>query len=783
MSEINPFYTPHRSSPISMFVDNSLPAELMLKAGLAKQAEQDKILGIVNAVGAYDQNAIKGGDTAYVDQTKTNINKFVDENNNVDFTDPTNQSKAFQFVRGIQQDKKLKQIQANYAAVQAYREQVQKLQAEGNLAFLPSVAQSERTLQGYINSGRQGEDIGALGVQKALNLRAKEETYVDNLKANGNQYFTDTLAGMEGLIAKKGWGKIDAKDTNPVMQAALHDYMNSPEGGQAGMLYEEAKQSGTLPDPSMTKGQYLLKRLYDTAKERHYSVGTVAYEAGLSKDLGRIKEEELPAEPIVEPGATFDMGKTSVAELKKIMNDPNAPAIQKQRAQAQHDAILNVVTNSPEGKAIQKTLTSLLDPKSKEHLPSPAGKDFMDAISKYTVKWQPGEKEAMTTVFNKLSKLMPDKIKTELLDNKNLALAEGLAGDKGLFKVVGKPGEFKGIQVEGTDKYYTWKSLGLTDAQAKQMQKKTNLQFDLNNAGSVYEENVFWSDSSSKIRNGLETWYDKMDEMGEGTSAKPMYTSRPATEKEQNAMKTELGSANPNLFEAVDKQNNLIKGADLQNLLANVGDSDISIRPSVSGRAIEITRKVKEGDGYTQKTFWIQEKGGVPTQTFDRLFQAATGNQTAGMNVSASDKLYKEVSNTPVPLVNAMGDFRGVLPAEVNPKLTVAKDRSGKGMYVLGDEMGSFTNQHVIDKFNQLKAIGSNQATLNKYQNIITSTLMSEGIPVDKIATYYTYLATGNKEGLDSEDMTELNNALDNKFSADGYNNMIFVAGLMSLKN
>ena len=805
---INPFFNVRQSRPMSHFVDQSIPADLMLKAGLAKQAQQDKMMQLVNTVGAYDQQALKGGDTQYVEQTKKSINEFVDNNFNKDLTTTQAQADIYKFARGIQQDKKLKQIAANLAAVQKFEADVEKLQQEGNQAFGPVVRESRRLYQNYINSGKQGEEIGLLSVQKALNLHKKEEEYFNNLKANGNQWFSDDIKVLKenGLYGKQGWKGVSKSRIGQAMRNAVPDYINTPEGQQALAIYREEKANGTLPPGINSATDYIADRLLRTGMEFMYGESTVSYEKGLNEALKKKKEEATPTPPIYDPGANFGLGETDPNKLKNTIDDPNATPMQKQIAQAQLDQIENAVANSQKGLAITETLKSLFDPNSEDHLPQPTSDEFLTEAFQsknlnVTSKFSPslrGEqdpetfKAVMEPAFKVLATKLPEILQQEIMDNKNLDLATAVRNSSVMQPMLDEEGKVSGIQIAGTDKQFTWEDLGVSQSAVDALPEEAGIQSKvitnmLRSAGDIYSENVFFSDASNRVENAIEDWHNLRTEMGEGTEVKPQYTFRPFEEKENNKMKSILSNANPNNFTAVNQNNERVSDAVLKDLIANVGDANISVRPSASGRVLEITRKIPTDDNKNnQETFIIEEKGNK-TGTFNALF-GFSGDQGLGADLGASDALEKNVGNTPVSLSAAVGQFTEALPANMDKNLTVKRDATGKGMYNLGDNNGIYTYQDILDIFsttyNAYTAQNSNiseedrqaleSALVTNYQNIYVNSLVKAGFtPDDALVVFQAATQPNSNAIIDQDTWTLVGEALNSNYAASSFQELI----------
>lgn len=807
---INPFFRVSRSTPMSHFVDESIPADLLLKAGLAKQGQQDKMRNIINTVGAFDQEALKGGDTAYIDATKEKINQFVDANMGIDLTSPQAQSEVFKFARGIQQDKKLKQINNNLAKVRQYYKDVEKL---GSKAFTPAVQQSNRIINDYIASGMQGEDFGNLHVEEALNLHKKRQEYFNQMKANGGEEFTNQIKQLKGLYGKVGWKGISNNRIKAQAKSIANDYMLTPEGRQEVMLYEELKRNGNLPDPNMTATEFVGDRLLRTGMEFAFNQNTVSFNKGLNDAFN---EEKEAAQVISDPGAAINAGETSYSDLQDIVNSKTATPQQKRNAQAILDRTKNLVAESPEGKAAQAQIDAQLD-----KLPKLTGDDFLKgALEVYpestfmnpdgntNMLSKEGYSAILKPALNKLSADLPRILKEELSVNKNTTLADNLE-DGSIFRpAYDKEGRIIGIGIVGTDRKYSWNDLGVSPSDADAL----NFGYDdpfgplnyetvkgfetlLDGASAKYITGGFFtSDEVDKIESAVNTWQDQLDNTAEGTSVQLQTTLRPVSKKEQDAITAQLVSANPNLFTAVGQNNEKITDKNLKDLLANAGANNISIRTSANGRYIEITRKIGEGASATQETFLIEEKG-QRTQTFDSIFQSVTGEQNAGAKAGALGAIARNVTNTPMSLYDAVAEFKEALPQGLSTDLKISLEPSKKANYNIGDKDGTFTNADVLGNYNamlsgyqkkynvaddqlqQVKAAFSQQHK-DMFKKMAK---LQGGYSDDVIEKYYNFQFGGSTvDQLDQYDLENIQSILNDNYMALDYDDMINTAIFMS---
>lgn len=291
---INPFFNVRQSRPISQFVDESMPAELMLQAGLARQGQYDKGLQLANMLGAFDQAAIpNSGDELYVKELRDEFNNFIDSNINKDLSNNQIQTEMFKHIRKIQQDPQLKNVRSNVAAYQQLMEDAAELYKKGK-RFDPSFNRSLREVQRYASSGEKGGRIGQLGVSEALNLEDKRQSYFKPLHAEGREGY-GKLKEFGDLYFKFGKEAISKSRIGQQVRAAVADYENSSEGRQDIEIYQDMVESGQVPRdiagrPITNEQDYLLDRLTRTGTAFQYEKTSQDYAASLNKDLGRTEE-------------------------------------------------------------------------------------------------------------------------------------------------------------------------------------------------------------------------------------------------------------------------------------------------------------------------------------------------------------------------------------------------------------------------------------------------------------------------------------------------------------
>lgn len=119
------FYNPTPVDYMSTFVDNSLPYDMMLKAGLAKDKAIDDKLGEINALEQYLNIEGLPVDTKEIEEYKKNVNSLIDPLRSINYNsllDPVTQRKIIESTRNI------KNIHSG--AIKAYGTRKQLAEAE-----------------------------------------------------------------------------------------------------------------------------------------------------------------------------------------------------------------------------------------------------------------------------------------------------------------------------------------------------------------------------------------------------------------------------------------------------------------------------------------------------------------------------------------------------------------------------------------------------------------------------------------------------------------------------
>ena len=762
MAAINPFYNVRQSQRVSNFVDESIPAELMLRAGMAKQNQQDEIMNLVNQTGMFDANSIKGGDTDLINQTKERVNKFVDENSGKDLTNPQSQQQVYRFARELAQDKKIKQVEANYNKVQQMNATIAKLKAAGNQAFDPSIKLAQRKLQEYTNNPeKMGEDFGSLDIEKALDLHKKEQTYFDQMKANGGESFSENIKALQNkdMFGKNSTLSISEQRIVDRARSVAQDYASTPEGEQALAIYREKVLSGEIDPNEKSGGEYLAERLIRTGDEFSFernSKQAISNPAAARKNAAK-KAQEPNYIKSENPG---QIENVNYDELKKRSAEGDVESI------STTDRMNNEVLRTPEGKERGKKIHEISESIIKR---TPTAEKMMEVGELKRFVSEPESKEfdfITQNIYSPLSKELPNLIKEEIDVRHNSTFAKAL--DSGELLNVNKKGT--GISVVGTDKVFLWEDLNVDPEKAKEFfdvsknTKGTNnkLSFnrslrasiDLYNKGvkekTFTEDGVkilgaFDDDFVDQSVNLLKEEDDQKKKLINGDLYTPSFNLRPETKTERTAISGIMGSANPDNFTIIGENNEIIKDNNfkLSDLISNEEGKNINYRINTGDRSLEVTRTI----GDNKVTFTIREKPGVIDESFDRLYKG-TGDPLLGRRVGALGNLKKFTTNNFSTSENVLKGFKDIMPNETYKKTTIKINPEVRGGYILGDENAvEYTNFDYLEALENANSIQDKEKSLDvqgaayykqAHKNRYIQALESSGVSRDSAEDWYS---------------------------------------------
>jgi hypothetical protein len=793
MPQGNPYAQFGRSQRLSQFVDESIPAELMLRGITATQKRQDKMQDLLDKASMWNPDTLEGGDTELKERTKAGIKDFSDEWAMKNMSTAKNQLTVKNYLKGIALDDRIKQAEKNYKKKVEMEAMITKMKAAGASPFDPSIQKAQRTLQAYEKSMLEGESFDKIDVEKALNIEAKERSYYAGMKDNGNQWFDNSIKNLpEGFFGKKGWTGVTDKRVIDRAKEVAQDYMNTPEGMQAAAIYRERVldfKSG-LPngiDPSKeTVVDYLGKRILKAGKPLVGGRSTISAQRLPVEKTGNTGGDTPPGPDdfVVDTGIPIPETIKEVPELKKIIANKKGEysPTQIKEAQSDLDKIQIALDNDPEYQAYFKDLTQLVtgnsdDPEKNIIYPTEQatnnrvkktlenfegvivtdgygttaeGSMFTDEELKAGKKVE--KDKEIATFLEPLSKYvgeeLPKLIKEEILTNNNSELASALAKGSllGLYQTGGGSEKIQyGIEIAGTDIKKTFAELGagteLTDdfqmekngvwseyGGPKSISKNTYAKWAVKKAlesmsNSLTTDFTWDLDGSDRVVNRLESIRDKQKEK-EGTSITTSYTSMPiddATRADMDLLLKDLEKGNYELVSYRD--NKLMESADeiddneefKNQLLSNPSNPNITVRPSLGSRALEITSKIPHrvaGKPGGTTTFLLREKRDasgnvIQQQGFEALYKMGTGDTQSADYVGANDVIRNQTTSTPQNLrrLLASGNVANVYPSNYNPNVTVKLNQGAdakQSPYVVGDNDGLYTQKDVYDVYDSL---------------------------------------------------------------------------------
>jgi hypothetical protein len=357
MAKINRFFNPSLSGYQSQFVPMELPADLMLKGLLAKQAKADEITNKVNILAEYDQRALGWHDTEYVKGFKNKAQLLQDQAMQTDVTDPDFQRSYFNLARELKTDEGLKKVENAVNTHDQYLERYKELVKKGAHADAEALRFSYETRLGeYTKEGGKGFTgdilLGNPLTTEGLNIQEGLEKLFNDIKASGSEQarsFKDALGAKYSY--ETGFEGVTDKRVQQQLNNIKNNLLDSPEGKQ---LRAEALMKLDLPDfkyeklskeeRSKVDGQienYIMGKALAVGKEFVYGKSSSNLAEAQQKANDRVYEKAKEEgtvltgtmEMITEgnPDLTWDgqikkIDESNAADYKelwKAKNDPN----------------------------------------------------------------------------------------------------------------------------------------------------------------------------------------------------------------------------------------------------------------------------------------------------------------------------------------------------------------------------------------------------------------------------------------------------------------------------
>jgi len=237
MPGINRFYKPSQSGYQSQFVPDQLPADLMLKGLASKQGKYDTMAATLNKFGEWDQRALQGRDTEYVEGKKKDLESFIDKSMTQDLGSQEFAREYQNFKKGFTQDEGLKKVGASVAIHDEYQKRVKDLKegkgTDYDQAFVDNYTRNFSEYTKSTATGGQGFEgstqLGDASILSGVDINAETEKYFDHLKADGRESLK-RIAG--GLSYKDGWVGVSGKKVDAQAARVFDEYYDSRAGEQ-----------------------------------------------------------------------------------------------------------------------------------------------------------------------------------------------------------------------------------------------------------------------------------------------------------------------------------------------------------------------------------------------------------------------------------------------------------------------------------------------------------------------------------------------------------------------
>lgn len=295
MAKINPFYKIHRSTPISQFVEQKLPLELVQGNLAAKQTKQDELGAKYDEAGLWDQKYITERDKAGVNKLKKHIDTVVDRWSNADRTTGEAAKDLANLNKMLRDSEELKVIKANKAWHDQFEEDTRKLALEGDAAWWRE-QQKKRAIAEYEARGKTttaDDRIAQIAQVKELDTRAAREKYTDNIKADLTETYGQGAVDEIKFWLETGTEKISNERIKRDLEANVAEYINTNAGRQDIEIFQENvfAVTGGYPDAKQIK-DYMTALMFNTGKERVFKRVTSNIKNFPGDGSGKVPKEE-----------------------------------------------------------------------------------------------------------------------------------------------------------------------------------------------------------------------------------------------------------------------------------------------------------------------------------------------------------------------------------------------------------------------------------------------------------------------------------------------------------
>lgn len=313
---VNRFYNATQGQYVSQFIPENLPVDLMVQALGNKQKLQDERNAQLITAGNWQQAALAGFDTSYVNQKKQELQNFIAESQGKDLTSSDYLRKYSKFVNDFKNDEGLKRVQQ---AVDTHNEflKIQKDIKTGKdvndyeKAFFNDYNKRYNVYTSPKGKGFKGNiGLGDPNIMRGTDINKEAEGYFDQLKASGSESIKELESGIS---YKNGWKGIGDKTIKDQVSRTLDLFYESRAGQQLGARFDEQQFKDTpLPTDEIMKHlspqerqqyesqrkQYVAQQLLSVGKGFKFSDSTTNKDAAVNKD--REEKFAFPQQPNIQ---------------------------------------------------------------------------------------------------------------------------------------------------------------------------------------------------------------------------------------------------------------------------------------------------------------------------------------------------------------------------------------------------------------------------------------------------------------------------------------------------
>jgi len=679
----NPYFQYKTSDPMSHFVQEQIPVDLIMSNLKDRQKRQDIERAKLDKISAYNLKTGTENDQKTLQMYRDKvINPFVQELYNSDMSVGNAAQRIAGFVGDLSNDATLKDITTRAKEMETYNKTKTTLLAQGKLNRDYEYMMNKR-LQEF--EGLNTEDIysgvegrGAIGMKAAgaINRRKEYETLFNNLKPKiVEKYGKDTFDGLEQWI-RTGTSTISMNTINKIIDENIGVMMSSNAGEQEKWYYDRLVDEGKI-DPrqkdfrahmyetlqgvgsEFLRGDY--KEVYDGQLNKAVSVGSQDQSSGVSYD-----------DAIVMKGKELQPDK-----LWETIYSGTASGSDKQFASIQLQDQLHKYEQSTGQSNAEKVDSALVGFTSEEYLNSRV--ELLMAKSGQAKLPDGKTREQTTTIMDNVIRRVAQEYANSAAPGSRYSGIDNIAGktkiDENGISPFGLP---KGVVIPLEDVGLTPKDLeGWTNPMDNYIERAVQL--------------VRNGKEGQALRNSIDDYHDGFIKETEGTKAELGRAYTLSLEKERKIVEDLLASQSmPNQYKVVagTKEGQSFDLASLQNLPATHFTAAVIPNPHVPRLQIT-TRKGIVTDYETGKSTKIP--GGTyilePTgdwrgnEKLQELFQ-----RTIGKNATASQIRGWEKKDVYVPA--HVSQMSTVLEAANDPSAAnvsealVTKNKGGN--YVLG---------------------------------------------------------------------------------------------------